>query len=151
MWVPRYVAADPDAKGIQYSGQLRHREPSSSRRRLCDRSLHLSWIFKSMEIKLDLPSPTAIGREEKDCSDGGSQTTTENSDDNFEGWSEDPSPCYSLFEPVKLGSALEAIKYDTETHGFNLKSVSDKLRQSSSSTFVHLSFLTVSIRPRFPS
>src|SRR5258708_9403108 len=102
-----------------------------------------------MEVKLDLPS-NAIG-EERNGSDSGSQTTTENSDDNFEGWSEDPSPCYSLFEPVKLGSAIEAIKYDTERHGFDLKSISDKLRQSSPFTFFRLGFLSIDIRPRFSS
>lgn len=57
-------------------------------------------------------------------------SSSSDSDNTFDDWVEDPTPCKSLFEDVQLNSVEEAIKHDREKYGFDLNVVSQNLSKS---------------------
>lgn len=80
----------------------------------------------SVNIPVSAISATFEAGEDKDSS---STTSEEDNRDLeiFDDWIEEERPCKSLFEDKVLPSAVECIKYDKETHGFDVLVVSTKL------------------------
>lgn len=54
-------------------------------------------------------------------------SSSSDSDNTFDDWVEDPTPCKSLFEDVELKSVENALNHDREKFGFDLNAQSKTL------------------------
>lgn len=54
-------------------------------------------------------------------------SSSSDSDETFDDWVEEPTPCKSLFDDVELPSVERAIEHDREHHKFDLNTFSLKL------------------------
>lgn len=54
-------------------------------------------------------------------------SSSSDSDETFDDWVEDPTPCKSLFDDLELPSVERAIQHDREQHNFDLNAFSQKL------------------------
>lgn len=74
---------------------------------------------------------SAIGtsyEDDDDHSDGSGQSEEDNKElETFDDWVEDERPCKSLFEDKTLESTILCVKYDQDTHGFDIVGLSTKL------------------------
>ena len=82
-------------------------------------------------MSLHLPPPANFEHQEGDNSD--SATSDSNDDDqNWDDWISDSliqRSCKSLFDEKVLSSVEDALKYDKETHGFDLNETCSRLGQ----------------------
>ncbi|KAH6912597.1 arginine N-methyltransferase 3 [Coprinopsis sp. MPI-PUGE-AT-0042] len=82
-------------------------------------------------MSIHLPAPKNIPDPEEHLESGSSNSeSSDNEDQTWDDWvsdSEAQRECPSLFEDKTLPSAEDALKYDSETHGFNIDSMCSKL------------------------
>jgi len=102
-------------------------------------------------MTLRLPANSAVdvpyedGEKDRDCSDSGSDSDGAEDNKELEGWDdwvEEERPCKSLFDDKVLDSATSAVKYDGETHGFDVLDVCAKFSEYS---FAYLPFVSPDI------
>ena len=88
-----------------------------------------------MSIRLpapqNIPDPDELLESGSSCSESSDEEEEDQTWDDWVSDSEAQRECPSLFEDKTLPSAEEALRYDSETHGFSLNSVCSKLGKSS--------------------
>jgi hypothetical protein len=86
-----------------------------------------------MAVNLQISSVPNIDDDESDVD---SSESFDPVDETWEDWEEDPTPCYSLFDDVQFPSTSLTLEHDRNKHGFNLNSVSFKLGDYGSLSFI---------------
>jgi type I protein arginine methyltransferase len=78
-----------------------------------------------------LPAPKNIPDPEEHLESGSSSSeSSDNEDQTWDDWVSDSEPqqeCPSLFDDKILPSAEEALRYDSDTYGFNVDSICSEL------------------------
>lgn len=81
-------------------------------------------------MSIRLPAPPDVTEPDSDIETGSSSSEDDDNDENWDEWMSDSitqQECRSLFEKKSLPSAEEALKYDKQTHGFDLTETCGKL------------------------